>query len=430
MILRKILKNSIIVASIIIIPTTTLMSCSSYDTNYITSAFYNSYDMLTALGIAPKTQAYANSSLNKKYWDYMSQYIEPNKTNFAIFGQGSSIPNLSQLRSFETYTLVLNEWARPDEYKYIGPNNSGAKHVAYTSMGDSKDSKYYNETSKGKDQNIDWHDYVEGFFSYRAATKMLANDLDKYFYSNPSKAGNQIFNSYSERADYIFLKDIERINKIREQVEKSNLKGKSIGIFSGQSGGGSYEVAESLTAIYEPFLYPQLYGPKDIGFGLKFPKPNDLASDKTLKWADPGNLASVTAKDTSILKQAFQNKFDYIIYVASPGSTEDSIKEQFNKFNIGSYFTNANNSNGNKETNNNTYEIVKGKKFVSVNYEDWYPTAWGPIGVSYLVTKMVEVLNIFLNASNSKSNQTIKIVDDVGKWIPYNKEDLINPNKK
>lgn len=430
MILKKMLKKSMVIASIVIIPTTTLVSCSLYNTNYITSAFYNSYDMLTALGIAPKTQAYANAGLKKQYWDYMKPYIDSTKTNFAIFGQSSSIPNLAQLRSFKTYGLVLNEWARVDEDKYVGPNNSGASHVLYTSMGDSKQSKYFDETSNNKDSNIDWHVYNEGLFSYRAATMMLAKDLDKYFYPNVATVDNKQFSTYSERANFIFNKDMERINNIRKQVESSPLKEKTIGIFSGQKGGGgSYEIADKLTAIYEPFLYPQLYGPENIGFGLKFPKP-DTSSTETLKWADPGNLASVTAKDDSILREAFKNKFDYIIYVASPNIEESEIEKQFNKFKINEFFKVENSVNKNSEQLSNTYQNVKGKKFVHVKYEDWYPTAWGPIGVSYLVSKMVEVLNIFINNSNENKNNVKPITDDVGKWNFYNKEDLINPNKK
>lgn len=435
MIFKKIAKKGFIFASISIIPITTLTSCSlnnneMISTNYITSAFYNAYDMLTALGIAPKTQAYANSGLGKKVWDYMKPYVDENKTKFAVFGQGSSTPNLIQLKSFKTYTLILNEWAKPDENKYIGPNNSGAKHVAYTSMGDSINSKYNAETSTGKDSNIDWHDYSEGLFSYRGATEMLANDLDKYFYPNPSKVDDMVFSSYSERANFIFRKDIERINAIRNQVQSSSLKGKTIGIFSGQNGGGSYVATEKLTAIYEPFLYPQLYGPENIGFGLKFPKPIDNVSNP-LKWADPGNLASVVAKDPAILKESFKNKFDYIIYVASPGLEEQDIQKQFNDFSISDFFTQSTIKDG---TNTNlSYENVKNKRFVSVRYEDWYPTAWGPIGVSHLVTEMVKVLNIFLQ--NSISGDTSKmqlqqINDNVGKWNFYNTNDLINPNKK
>lgn len=428
MFIKKCIKKAMVLSSIIIIPTTTLISCSSYDTNYITSAFYNSYDMLTALGIAPKTQAYANSGLKKKYWNYMAPYINEEKTQFAIFGQSSSTPNLAQLRSFKTYTLILNEWARVDEDKYVGSKNSGAQHVAYTSMGDSKESKYLKETSTGQDANIDWHNYNEGLFSYRAATQMLARDLDKYFYNNESFVDGQVFKSYSDRANFIFQKDIERINSIRTQVQSSSLKGKSIGIFSGQDGGGgTYVEAQNLTAIYEPFLFPQLYGPEKIGFGLKFPKPIDTTGS-TLKWADPGNLASVTAKDSAIFKEAFKNKFDYIIYVASPGLIKENnnkIKEQFEKFQINEFFKTEN-----INVTNNTYEEVNNKKFVAVDYEDWYPTAWGPIGVSKLVGEMVKVLNIFLKNSTNSKMQTTEITDNVGKWNFYNKNDLINPNKK
>lgn len=430
-IIRKKINKSLIILSSIALPTVTLTSCStSWNTNHIISTFYNSYDMLTAFGIIPYGQTLANSARKLNYYPYMNQYVDDTKTKFGTFTSSTSEPNLKSLVEMEIDTLVTNEWDRSNEPTY---KKSGfISHIAYTSMADSENAKY----SETKGPNIfEWNEYREGLFSYRNAFTMLAKDLDKRFLPNPNVLDGQTapFNSYEERANNIISIDKQIMKELRTQFQGSSLKDKYIGIFSGQSGLGSAVPVKDLIAIYDPFIYPEMYGPEinDIGMGAKFPKP-DTNNTNAIKFADNGgSLASVKVEDAGTLKNAFKQKFDKIIFVKSPNelyTSEITLSGQLNQLKdfLKTTPTEANITQDQTDPNKTNVSDI-----VIVEYDDWYPATWGVIGKRHVVKQMLNSFNLLIeNETNGNNTATKFSYPDDKTWQTYKKDQLFFPNKK
>lgn len=403
----------------------------------ITSAFYNSFDMLTTLGVIPQTQSIANKGLKLNYFPYMKEHIQEDKTKFEIFGTATSEANLLLLNSFKTHTLVLNEWDRTNEEKYL-KDGIAAKNIAYTSMADSVDSKYssknkyYQKPGYKFDYKYDtstsnyfsWHNYNEGTFSWLSALRMLARDLDKKFFVSPKIIEEKTISTFEDRVDYIEQKFVNNINDLRQQIqsEDSIFKGKNIGIFSGQiDGQGNYLPVDKdknpLKHIQDPFMFSWIYGKEDIGMGFEFPKPKEGANNG-ITWADTGGtLAAISATDNAKLLENFKNKFDFIIYIASPNEKNleidiNKVKKDYIDFKIDEYFKNTLKTEDKKN------------RFVPVNWLDWYPTAWSPIGVNNSLNQFISILNYFIKLNSNKTE--VKFIEQKAEniWKPYAKEQL------
>ncbi len=434
--IKNIMMKITIAASAIAMPAVALTSCStSWNTNHIISTFYNAYDMLTALGITPYGQTMANSALKLNYWPYMNSYVDGSKTKFGTFTSSTSEPNLKALASMKIDTLVTNEWDRTNEptYKKTGFINF----IAYTSMADSAAAKYSETAPPG---TFEWNDYKEGLFSYRNAFTMLAKDLDKRFLPNTNIIEGQqsAFNSYEERANNIINADKEVMKELRAQFQASILKDKYIGIFAGQGGSGSITPVESITAIQDPFIYPEMYGPEtsDIGMGAKFPKPNTISETDAIKFADNGgSLAAIKAKDAGTLKNAFGSKFDKIIFIKSPDQLYNdtiTLNGQLNQLKDYLKTTPTETTITQDQTNKNKTNV---KDIVIVEYEDWYPTTWGVLGKKHVVKEMLKVFNLFLENENNTTTKnatttTTFTYPDNKSWNQYKVDQLQSPNKK
>lgn len=435
-----------IVASSMIFPTVALTSCGYWNTNHIISTFYNAYDMLTALGITPYGQTMASSARGLNYYPYMNNYVDSSKTQFGTFTSSTSEPNMKALASMEIDTLVTNEWDRTNEQTY---KKSGfIQHIAYTSMADSAAAKYAETKTAGM---FEWNDYKEGLFSYRNAFMMLAKDLDKWFLPNTNVIEGQTnsFASYEERVNNIISADKEVIKDLRSQYQSSVLKDKYIGVFAGQSGSGSATPIEQIKSIYDPFIYPEMYGPEtqDIGMGVKFPKPNIQSGTDAIKFADEGgSLASIQAIDSGTLKNAFQYKFDKIIFVKSPDSlyegTNITVDSQLNQLKDFLKTNNPNTNNGATTLNTTNITIDPNNKhktnvkdIVVVEYDDWYPTTWGVIGKRHVVREMAKMFNLLIENENSNTNKLSSSSSLINfpenkTWKQYRIDQLVSPDKK
>lgn len=439
--MKRFIKISVLLSPLLATPL--LTSCwFSYERHNIASTFYNSFDMLVTLGISPDIQSKTslteeNSKNRLNYVPYMEKYIEPSKINFTLAKFNYSEPIILEMSKLEIDTLVLNEWDRVNEKKYL-EGGKAARYIAYTSMADSINSKYNNDniyykSSKYKhDMSVNsWHTYKEGTFSYISALKMLATDLDKRYVSNDA-LGNKL---YLDRANEVEKHYVDRVNALRKIIQDHPLfKGKNIGILSGQnSGGGGSESLEGnkIKYIYDPFIYPYIYGGEDIGMGFDFPKP-DTAIATQVTWADDGgSLATIgTGTGSGDISTYFQNKFDFIIYMASPYEIKnvESLTEKMTSLNITKFLKNNTNEPSNKLTNSD--------RVVAVDYLDWYPSTWGPLGTEHVMNQFVGILNWFVDKANTyqeTGSPFTKITEDINIKVlkTFSKESLIQkPRKK
>lgn len=467
---NKIMTKFFIASAAVALPAVTLTSCSvqewftPWDTSNITSTYYNSYDMLISLGIIPNASTYARSSWydNKplNVFPYMDKLVKEgsldlkqNSTDYTQFGTYSdttSGPDLQALASVESDTVVINEWARPNEPQYKYSNVTQA--VAYTSMADSINAKYtYVDNELGTDwtKATPWNHYREGLFSYRKALLMLAKDLDnRYAVENKKLQGSDVtYKTYEDRANDIINSDKNVINDLKTSFQNSELKDKTIGIIAGQTGSGAWAYTDKVQAIYDPFIYPEIYGPDGIGMGVSFPTLDDEKTS-AVKFADNGgSLASIKSADAATLAEAYKGKFDKIIFVRSPGIDEDKLNAQLEK--IRTYLKttpskltvnlsddeklNDNSSTPNSTTS--TYEDKDGKKTTStndvvvVNWQDWYPTTWGAYGKTHLFDQIKQSFNMLMsNTTTSKATSLISY-DTSKSWKTYKPSELVKPHK-
>lgn len=428
--INKLMTKLFVASAAVALPAVTLTGCSgeSIKGSNLTSAYYNDYDMLTSLGITPNASNIANTALNYNVYPYISEIDNDKETTFGSYRASTDEYNLLGLTKVNTETLVLNEWAKASESKYL--QTGVIKNVVYTSMADSIDAKY-TYTDDLQKSDTPWHEYREGLFSYRKAFLMLANGLDEiYSYSNNTLQGKKVtYSSYVERANDIIAKDKMQIQQLRDTYKSSSLKDLNIGIIAGQEGKGGYATVDTIQAIYDPFIYPEIYGPEGIGMGVNFPTPN--TANKVVKFADEGSsLASITSEDSAGLMQAFQNKFDKIIFVRSPDINESKVNEQLKQ--LGSYLKTEDNSiqlaDGEKITNDvTTPNKTTNANVVVVNYNDWCPTTWGVYGKTHLLKNFIECLNMFSSTSETKFTYN---TSDEYSWKQYKPTELVKPVKK
>lgn len=455
---NKIMTKFFIASAAVALPAVTLTSCSvqewftTWDTSNITSTFYNSYDMLISLGIIPNASTYASSSYyNGKplnVYSYMDKLVKEGDldltqdstqyTTFGTYSDSTSGPNLQALASVESDTVVINEWARPDEPQYKYSNVTQA--VAYTSMADSINAKYtYVENELGTDwaSATPWNHYREGMFSYRKALLMLAKDLDKrYAVENETLQGNAVtYKTYEDRANDIIAKDQKAIKQMREEFKASSLSGQKIGIIAGQTGSGSWAYAEKVQAIYDPFIFPEIYGPEGIGMGVTFPTIED-AKMNTVKFADNGgSLASIKAADAATLAEAYAGQFDKIIFVRSPGIDEEKLNAQLKQ--VQGYLNPNSSSAGTTlalatgetlDDTKNTPNKTTSDNVVVVSHQYWYPTTWSCFGKTYLLDQVKQAFNMLMGSTATKKISSYDMDQHI-KETYYKPSELVKPHK-
>lgn len=382
----------------------TLTSCANvnYNNSIITSTYYNVYDNLISLGIIPNNSHIVNIEKKWNIFPYMEKYTDTFKTKFSQISTSTTQPNLNLLSRLNTDTLVLNEWDKINENKYLD-RNIAAKNIAYTSMGDT-------EEGRDKKQFSNWgFNFKYGFSSWSNALKLLANDLDKRYLQL-----NHNYNKYIDIAIDIEKRNKKRLDFLRKQVNeisdfKNNNKMKSIGIISGLSGNSGIslppEEESKISKVFSPFLYPQLYSP-DFGLGFDFVDLNNKPESKN--YVEPS--ATIKSIDNGVFKENYKEKFDYILFMKSPFQTMEEAMGIANNF---------------KYLLKNSSKVFKNKIQV-IEYEDWYPTTWGAIGNFYLVSKIIDILNkLEPNANLNDETPTW----DLNGW-PFKKEELImNPKR-
>lgn len=379
----------------LIMPLTTIVSCANGNTNInvITSTYYNVYDNLISLGIIPNYSQIANKDNNWKVFKYIEKYTDLSKTKFTQISTAVTQPNLNLLAKLNTDTLVLNEWDRVNEEKYL-ERNIAAKNIAYTSMGDSeagRDKKYFKKWGL---------EFKHGFANWSNALKMLAVDLDKRY-----QQLNLKFSNYLNIANEIEKQNEERIKFIKGQISiKSEFKDsignmKSIGIVSGLSGSAGIalppEEENRISKIFSPFIYPQLYSP-DFGLGFEFVDLSNQSEATTYK--EPS--ATIKSIDMGKFKEIYKNKFDYLLFMKSPYQNYDDANKIASQL---KYLLRD-------SSNNRNIQVIE--------YVDWYPTTWGAIGNYHLLSNIINVLNKF------EPNTKIEDINNSYSW-PFKKEELI-----
>lgn len=404
--------------------------------------------MLTALGVTPNASNKARAALNYDVYPYIEKYVDKDSITFGTFTESSGSPIPQSLSDVETNSIVLSEWAKAkeDEYKY----SNVVTNVMYTSMADTTNARYlYTDTSKDSPNNIEmgtdasvatpWHKYVNGgLWSYRKGLMMLAQDLDKYYnLDNVSLQGNTNlgYSTYQERANYIIENDIATIKDLKQQYSQvSSLIG-NIGFFSGQTD-STYQSAASnkITQIFDPFVYPELYSPIDgIGMGASFPTPNTTSGTNIIKWADDGgSLFAVRAQDPSTLVEAFQNKFNKIVFVKSPKISKEDLLIQIN--NLKDFLPNDDSNkvaitiDENINIDNESLIKTSNPNIVIINWLDWYPPTWGALGKKIVLQQIVNSINALLENQKKTTN---KLTYDINSgWKTYLPNELVKPTKK
>lgn len=438
--INKLMTKLFVASAAVALPAVTLTGCSAdkiktpWNTANITSTFYNSYDMLVSLGVTPNAQQIASSALNYDIYPYMESISNKDETNFGTFiDMNNVLPVTNSLYDVQTDTVVLNEWDKAKESQWLSSGVLNA--VAYTSMGDTIGAKYtYTENELGTDWNnaTPWHQYKEGMFSYRKALLMLAKDLDSRFnVDNKTLQGNDVTTkTYVDRANQIIDKDKEQIQQLRTTLESSSLNGKTIGIING--GSSKYDNKPELKSIYDPFIYPEIYGPEGIGMGVSFPTPEN--NENAILYAeDGGSLAYISSQDPAVLKEGFKNKFDKLIFVRPINTDKDGVNAQLEQVKSLLKTETSSLALAENETIDNTKTTpnkTTSNDVVVVNYQDWYPTTWGVYGKTHMLKNFIECLNIFESAATPSTKQVnFEFKTDLA-WQQYKPEELVKPTKK
>lgn len=329
----------------------------------VMTTYYNDTDMFASLGYIPD---YASvSSSHRIYSDYLKGLLGDNNgaetsTIGKVINTGKyqikAAPRIfdgqrvdkEELLDNNISTLLLNEWERVDESKFINVVPA----LIYTSMGDGF-ARYF-------DNNEDFvkNGYSKWGFSVTEAFQMFAKGLDRGYLGHDflKKANSEL----------AILKN--NISNVASAISTS-FANKSIVFLEPTFAGDGQTISWQ---IRTPGIFSEVYSNNNqIGVGLKFPT---LADKSQLQMTD----FSITAKNSAVFFNELHSTSDYAIVL------ENNTFSEKQKQAIQS------------EVNSSEFQgILKpGGTSKIVDRDMWYDSAWAPYGENQLLKELCGLLGI------------------------------------